>query len=218
LLLHHLSLVDLGVFLGKEFVEDKAQAFLGRVLIRLHHCPSLETFEGMLKDSRKLNCKWSLPMPRDALTATFEREETMRLGSNWRVLPERCRMARSSRVRGRSHHRLAPFEDRPFRGVLIRLNLHHLFAFLKGGWSRSRLDGGKGNRNDGSGRCGGRRGGGRDGSGRSRGTRGPRHPLATSKGVSKPRPFFLVQHHTCAEVKMQEVSKVIQNTRVNIQA
>jgi len=45
------------------------------------------------------------------------------------------------------------------------------------------LDGGKRDRDDGSGGRGGRHGGGRDGGGRSRGTHGPRCPQATSKGV-----------------------------------
>ena len=80
------------------------------------------------------------------------------------------------------------------------------------------MDGSKWNRGDGSGRSGGMRGGGRDGGGRSKGTCGPKRPLATSKGVSEPCLFFLVQHHTCAKVRMQEVSKAIQNARVSIQA
>jgi len=90
----------------------------------------------MLKDSRKLGCRWGLPITRCALTTTFKSEWATRLGGTWRVLPERGRAALIGGMGGCSYHRSASFEDRPLCGVLVRRDFHHPFAFLKGGWSR----------------------------------------------------------------------------------
>ena len=132
------------------------------------------------------------------------------------MLHERGRATLGCGMGGYSYHCPASLEDGPLDGILVRRNLHHSLAFLKGSWSGRRLDSGKGHRDNGGRRSGGRRDDCGDGGGRSRDTRGPRRSWATNKGVSKPHPLFLVQHHTCTKVRIQELSNAIQSTRVSV--